>query len=43
MTNNENIINSLDKIESGINKLEVSLVQKSPLKKVFLRFFDYFS
>ena len=35
MTNNENIINSVDKVESGINKLEVSLVPKNPLKRFF--------
>ena len=44
MTKNENIINSIDKIESGINKLEVSLVPKKSNKKGFFeRFFDYFS
>ena len=44
MTNNENIINSIEKVESGINKLEVSLVPKKPIKKGFFeRFFDYFS
>ena len=44
MTNNENIINSVDKVESGINKLEVSLVPKKSIKKGFFeRFFDYFS
>ena len=44
MTNNENIINSIDKVERGINKLEVSLVPKKPIKKGFFeRFFDYFS
>ena len=43
MTKNENIINSIDKIESGINKLEVSLVPKKSIKKGFFeRFFDYF-
>ena len=44
MTNNENIINSIDKVERGINKLEVSLVPKKSIKKGFFeRFFDYFS
>jgi len=44
MTKNENIINSIDKIESGINKLEVSLVPKKSNKKGFFEtFFDYFS
>ena len=44
MTNNENIINSVDKVERGINKLEVSLVPKKSIKKGFFeRFFDYFS
>jgi hypothetical protein len=44
MTNNENIINSIDKIESGINKLEVNLVPKKSNKKGFFEtFFDYFS
>ena len=44
MTNNENIINSIDKLERGINKLEVSLVPKKSIKKGFFeRFFDYFS
>ena len=44
ITNNENIINSVDKVESGINKLEVSLVPKKSIKKGFFeRFFDYFS
>ena len=44
MTNNENIINSIDKVERGINKLEVSLVPKKPIKKGFFEsFFDYFS
>ena len=44
MTKNENIINSIDKIESGINKLEVSLVAKKSNKKGFFEtFFDYFS
>ena len=44
MTNNENIINSIDKVEKGINKLEVSLVPKKSIKKGFFeRFFDYFS
>ena len=44
ITNNENIINSIDKIESGINKLEVSLVPKKSNKKGFFEtFFDYFS
>jgi len=43
MTNNENIINSIDKVERGINKLEVSLVPKKSIKKGFFeRFFDYF-
>ena len=42
--NNENIINSIDKVESGINKLEVSLVPKKSIKKGFFEtFFDYFS
>ena len=44
MTNNENIINSIDKVERGINKLEVSLVPKKSIKKGFFeRFFDYFT
>ena len=44
ITYNENIINSVDKVESGINKLEVSLVPKKSIKKGFFeRFFDYFS
>ena len=44
ITNNENIINSVDKVESGINKLEVSLVPKKSIKEGFFeRFFDYFS
>ncbi len=44
MKNNENIINSIDKVESGINKLEVSLVPKKSIKKGFFEtFFDYFS
>ena len=44
MTNNENIINSIDKVERGINKLEVSLVPNKSIKKGFFeRFFDYFS
>ena len=44
MTNNENIINLVDKIESGINKSEVSLVPKKSIKKGFFeRFFHYFS
>ena len=44
MTNNENIINSVDKVESGINKSEVSLVPKKSIKKGFFeRFFHYFS
>ena len=43
MTNNENIINSVEKVERGINKLEVSLVPKKSIKKGFFeRFFDYF-
>ena len=42
--NNENIISSIDKVESGINKLEVSLVPKKSVKKGFFEtFFDYFS
>ncbi len=40
----EDIINSIDKIENGINKLEVNLIPKKTIKKGFFEtFFNYFS